>query len=40
MKKAQPLVKRFSAQYWRSQLTQAEDRRKDFFKAAEESIKV
>jgi hypothetical protein len=40
MNKAQPLVKRFSAAYWRSQLTQAEDRRKDFFKAAEESIKV
>lgn len=40
MKKKESLVKRFSGEYWRSQLTQAEDRRKDFFKAAEESIKV
>lgn len=40
MKKAAPLVKRFSAEYWKSQLTLAEDRRKDFLKAAEESINV
>lgn len=40
MKSIKPLVKRFSAEYWKSQITLAEDRRKDFFKAAEESIKV
>jgi hypothetical protein len=40
MKKIKPLVKRFSAEYWKSQLTLAEDRRKSFIEAAEESIRV
>lgn len=40
MKTVKPLVKRFSGEYWKSQLTMAEDRRKDFFRSAEESIKV
>jgi hypothetical protein len=40
MKKSEPVAKRFSGDYWKGQLTSAEDRRKDFLKAAEESIKV
>jgi hypothetical protein len=40
MKKIKPLVERFSAQYWKSQLTLAEDRRKKFIESAEESIRV
>jgi hypothetical protein len=40
MKKIKPLIERFSAEYWKSQLTLAEDRRKSFIEASEESIRV
>jgi hypothetical protein len=35
-----PLVKKYSSRWWRSQITQAEERRKQFINTAEESIKV
>ena len=35
-----PLVEKYSARWWKSQLTQAEERRKKFIQAAEESIRV
>jgi len=35
-----PLVEKYSPRWWKSQLTQAEERRKKFIEAAEESIRV
>jgi hypothetical protein len=38
--KVKPLIKRFSSQYWKSEITRAEERSKKFVEAAEESIRV
>jgi len=38
--KIKPMTERFSARYWRSQITLAEERRKKFIEAAEESIRI
>lgn len=38
--KIKPLVERFSSQYWKSEITKAEERSKKFIEAAEESIRV
>lgn len=41
MKKvSQPVVKKYSPRWWKSQITHAEDRRKKFIQDAEESIRV
>lgn len=37
---AKPVVKRFSASYWKSELTRSQERRKKFIETAEESIRV
>lgn len=38
--KIKPLVERFSSEYWKTEITQAEERSKKFIEAAEESIRV
>jgi hypothetical protein len=40
IKQPVPLVKKYSPRWWRSQITQAEERRKQFITTAEESIRV
>ena len=38
--KARALVKQYSAEYWKSEISKAEDRSKKFVETAEESIRV
>ena len=38
--KIKPLVEKYSGQYWKSEITKAEERSKKFIEAAEESIRV
>lgn len=38
--KVRPLVQKYSAKWWLSQITQSEERRRKFIEAAEESIRV
>lgn len=40
MKNAQPVFKRFSSEFWRSEVTRSEERQKKFVDMAEESIRV
>jgi hypothetical protein len=35
-----PLIEKYSPRWWKAQITQAEERRKKFIEAAEESIRV